>query len=73
MKPQLKPERKSTKSPEQAIIIAVPRSGCLNTTKKQLNMINKLMNISFLCIGSFLLNKKLAKNMGTANFNSSED
>ena len=48
IKLQLKPERKSTKSPEKAIIKAVPRSGCLNTIKKQIKIINKLKNISFL-------------------------
>ena len=48
IKLQLNPERKRTKSPEKAIIRAVPRSGCLNTIKKQKKIINKLINISFL-------------------------
>ena len=47
IKLQLKPERKSTNSPEKAIIKAVPRSGCLNTIKKQKKIINKLISISF--------------------------
>ena len=48
IKVQLKPERNKTNNPEQAIINAVPRSGCLKTRKKQQNIINKLMIISFL-------------------------
>ena len=73
IKLQLKPERNNTKSPEEAIINAVPRSGCLKTKKKQQKIIIKLMSISFLCIGSFLSNKKLARKIGTASFNNSED
>lgn len=73
IKVQLKPERNKTNNPEQAIINAVPRSGCLKTRKKQQKIINRLIIISCLCMGSFLLNKKEAKNIGTASFSNSED
>ena len=73
IKDQLKPERNKTNNPEKAMINAVPRSGCLKTKKKQQQITNKLIMISFLCIGSFLLNKKLARKIGTASFNNSED
>ena len=48
IKLQLKPDRKSTRRPEQAMINAVPRSGCLKTMKKQQKIISRLMIISFL-------------------------
>lgn len=73
IKDQLKPERNKTNNPEQAMINAVPRSGCLKTKKKQQKIIRRLKIISFLCIGSFLSNKKFAKKIGTASFNNSED
>ena len=73
IKDQLKPERNKTNNPEQAMINAVPRSGCIKTKKKQLKISKKLKIISFLCIGNFLSNKKFAKNIGTASFSNSED
>ena len=73
IKVQLKPERNKTNNPEQAIIKAVPRSGCLKTRKKQQKIIIRLMIISFLWIGNFLSNKKFAKNIGTESFKNSED
>ena len=73
IKVQLKPERNKTNNPEQAIINAVPRSGCLKTKKQQQKIIRRLKNISFLCMGSFLSNKKFAKKIGTASFSNSED
>jgi hypothetical protein len=48
IKLQLKPDRKRTKRPEQAMINAVPRSGCLKTRKKQQKIVAKLIIISFL-------------------------
>ena len=42
IKVQLKPERNKTNNPEQAIIKAVPRSGCLKTRKKQQKIIRQL-------------------------------
>ena len=53
IKLQLKPERNNTKSPEEAIINAVPRSGCLKTKKKQQKIIIKLMRFDFAIFWNF--------------------
>ena len=69
---QLMPERKSTKTPDMPIIIAVPRSGCLAISKTGIIMIKRQVRIVRPLGGSFSLSSNHAVIIGMASFINSD-